>query len=67
MYYFGFFFYCQTEDLRKPPLLHKGKPFVEIEKILQNNNIQIELFIKKDDNEGTDFYYNCTVCSTKLI
>ena len=21
------------------------------------NNIQIELFIKKDDNEGTDFYY----------
>lgn len=23
----------------------------------ENNNIQIELFIKKDDNEGTDFYY----------
>lgn len=23
----------------------------------RENNIQIELFIKKDDNEGTDFYY----------
>ena len=23
----------------------------------KTNNIQIELFIKKDDNEGTDFYY----------
>lgn len=23
----------------------------------ERNNIQIELFIKKDDNEGTDFYY----------
>ena len=23
----------------------------------RENDIQIELFIKKDDNEGTDFYY----------
>ena len=31
----------------------------DVEAILnqENNNIQIELFIKKDDNEGTDFYY----------
>ena len=32
---------------------------LDVEAILnqENNNIQIELFIKKDDNEGTDFYY----------
>ena len=31
----------------------------DVEAILNQNtnNIQIELFIKKDDNEGTDFYY----------
>lgn len=31
----------------------------DVEAILnqETNNIQIELFIKKDDNEGTDFYY----------
>ncbi len=31
----------------------------DVEAILnqETNNIQIELFIKKDDNEGTDYYY----------
>jgi len=42
--------------------MSKNKRYIkspDVDAILHQteNNIQIELFIKKDDNEGTDFYY----------
>ena len=42
--------------------MSKNKRYInspDVDAILhqKENNIQIELFIKKDDNEGADFYY----------
>lgn len=42
--------------------MSKNKRYInspDVDAILhqRENDIQIELFIKKDDNEGTDFYY----------